>query len=207
MLINVFVLALIAALGGLSQSAKSGPSSDEIRSAIAMGQSAEPEPYKLRSIFPTNTHPAALVYTPYVRIGRASSEARRLGKPFDVEDIGPDDSSPLLHVVMSADTVPPAGIVTENDAVHMEVIKKPLQRFLGSPESSKAAWVRHESKRPIAALPGSSHMGVVVGAFSREQLCADCYVVAYRMHRTPEGHKEIVASWAVIKKADVDSWR
>jgi hypothetical protein len=56
-------------------------------------------------------------------------------------------------------------------------------------------------------LPGSSHLGVVIGAFTREHLSNDGLVVCYRKRRTAEGYREIRSAWAVIKKSDVEKWR
>ena len=199
-------LAIVSVLSA-SQASDASLTQDEIRLAIEHGRSSEPSPYILRSPFPNQGEAAALVYTPFVRIAIAARQALSKGQTFEAINVDPGDASPLIHVLVSADAVAPIGILTASDPVQVEVIDRPVQRLLGSSQSRKAKWVRHEVSAVVGSLPGSGHKGVIVAAFNRVQLCTDCYVVAYRMRSTPEGHKEIRATWAVIKKADVERWR
>jgi hypothetical protein len=177
----------------------------EVARAIDAGMAAEPEPYQLRSVFPGKDRPAAVVYTPSVRIGLIAATSRRSGRTSTPRDIDQDTASPLLQVVMNA--IGPHRRVTENDPILMEVLQRPDPLLLGSSTARKPVWIAHEPGRIERLLePPDAGLGVVIGAFEREHLCGGCYVATYRRHQE-SGRLAALMSLAVIGDDAPKTWR
>jgi hypothetical protein len=180
-------VSVLVALGVASFSQESHhpiPAGD-IRRAIAWGREGTPAPYPLLSAFDNATSTAAVVFTPAVRIALNAQRAHHAGEPYDVAQVVSTNASTLLHIVMSASFVAPkGGLVTEKDPVRMVIVKD--RNAYESPLAQSAVWVRHhrEGREPLVAAGESEH-GIVVGAFSRQQLCSDCYVMVFRVRRDP----------------------
>jgi hypothetical protein len=182
-------------------------SSNEIEDAISFGLRSEVAPYALKSIFPRAQEPAAVVYTPFVRIAAKAKERSGVGQPYRADDVDAETAADLIHVVMSADALIATEGLTENDPLAMAVVKAADQRLLRTGDADMARWVREQPARVEPNLSRSRFHGVVIGAFERGQLCAGCYVVGFRMRIEPNGHREVVSVWARISADDVRSWR
>jgi hypothetical protein len=190
----------------ISQTADRIPS-EEIADAISVGVRSDVAPYSLRSIFPRANDPAAVIYTPFVRIASKARQAVAAGRPYGPDDVDAETAAALVHVVMSADALIPVEGLTENDPLTMAVVRAADQRLLRSGEAVLARAVFEHRERLEPKLPRSRSHGVVVGAFERAQLCGGCYVVGFRMRVEPGGHREILSVWARITADDVSSWR
>jgi hypothetical protein len=182
-------------------------SSSEIEEAITFGLSSDVAPYALKSIFPRAKEPAAVVYTPFVRIASKARRAFAAGRPYAPHDVDAEAAAALVHVVMSADALIPVKGLTPSDPIAMAVVKAADQRLLHTGEADMARLVFEQPERVEPKLRRSGSHGVVVGAFEPTQLCAGCYVVGFRMRIEPDGHREILSVWARVTADDVRSWR
>jgi hypothetical protein len=161
---------------------------------------ADRAPYTLASGFPTVKEPAAAVYTAALRAAlvRETGRDRR-------SQAEPDADGELIHVVMSADTVMTETGIAPDTPMAMEVVPERNTSLVSSRAASRAVWVRHDPSRREPQLRGTEFFGVAVGAFRKDQLCAGCYVVLYRINRSG-GNKRLVAAWAVIPE-NAGTWK
>jgi len=80
------------------------PSPQDVRAAIAWGNSGEPAPYPLhhRSYDPAkeNSVIVGVVYTPFVRVALAAKQAHDAFRDFGEEDVTPSIVEPLAYVAL-----------------------------------------------------------------------------------------------------------
>jgi hypothetical protein len=182
------VIAVLLDLGAASllPQADGAIPAHEIRKAIAWGRLGTPAPYPLASVFDNATYTAAVVYTPAVRIALNARRAHDAGEPYELAQVDSAARSALVYIVMSAALVIPkeGGLVTEADPLQMVVVAD--RGAYESPLAQSAVWVSHrpDSREPLVLL-GETEQGIVIGAFTRQQLCSDCYVMIFRTRRDP----------------------
>jgi hypothetical protein len=85
----------------------------------------------------------------------------------------------------------------------MAIVPKNDFRLLPADADQTARAIIHDPAHQEPALPSSRHYGTVIGTFDRSQMCADCFVVLYRIDlRKPSG-RTVNAAWARITAADL----
>lgn len=166
------------------------------------------EPHELASSFQQRKDPAALVYPAEVfcsldRYAQSMAEEATAGA-------GQSASlcSDLVFIVMAAEgKIDRHAERSEHSRVQMGIVSRTDFRLLPVQSTGRPLWQTYAPDATEPRLPGSKHAGVVVGAFKREQLCADCFVVTYRDFSTTPGRRSIRAEWARITAADTGKWR
>ena len=97
--------------------------------------------------------------------------------------------------------------VSEDAPIAFEVLPRSEPLLLGSPTARKPVSMTYEPRRVERLLePPDPGLGVVVGAFEREQLCGGCYVATYRRHKEG-GRQAALVSFALIGEDDPNRWR
>ena len=204
------IVLMIAALGATvtaqrGVSIKHALSVEDIQEAIRFGFTGTPTPYSLASVFPNQAEPAALAYTPWVRIAIAARKASDQATTFTVEDARQEATSSLVHVVMNS--VRAESGLTDDDAISMQILPRLDTRLIGTAQGQTVDRVTTDPNRREPILAGCSECGVVVGAFKPEHLCGGCYIVVYRLRRDPGGHKIAGFFAAVLPPEGAENWR
>ena len=180
---------------------------EEIVSAIALGQEGNPKPYQATY---SGAYTAGVVYTPFIRIAVAARLARQAGRHFGIDDVQPWMASPEVWVALrwfprdapgySAD------LVAQATAEHQHPVVQMVPKGFGPKDVDAVDPLWTKGPDALAALgPPPFDDIVAVAAFPREALEPGRDIIVYYTVSSSTGRK--YPGRAIRLETDVSAWK